>query len=223
MTHRAFKIPGPGPTLIVLHAAGTTPERMDALIGPVRGFNVVFPEAAKDLRWDHLGDTDAPFLSSLGGDFICGYSSGAFMAMRMTRERQYKGLMTVAGGLLLNYISRPLPYPCRSMLVHGTADRNVPYDGVPYAYEAGLDEALALKKLMGVTAGQNTVQLPNMVSDGCRAYYDDWGGRVRLYTVVNGGHTWPGSRFNAAGLGRTCMDIDATALLREFFLSAANP
>lgn len=206
--------------IVVLHSAGTTPAAMAKLVGPLPpGWAALYPQAKNNLRWDHLGNNDVPALMALGGDFICGYSSGAFMAMRMTRQRQYKGAMMLAGGLLHPYLSLPLPFPCPTMLVHGTADRQVPYDGVEYAYESGLDEALALKRLLAA-GPQSGALIPNTQNDGCRAYYDDWAGAfapVRLYTVVNGGHTWPGSKLNAFGLGRTCMDFSATAEMVKFF------
>ena len=198
--------------VIVLHSANTTPFQMDRLCGfPKGAHQFVYPQARNGVRWDHLGDDDVPALLALEGDYIVGYSSGAFMAMRMMQERQYKGVAMNAGGILLNYFNRPFPYPCKVLLCNGTADKNVPYDGVMFQYEAGLDAAIALSKEMAVNGPKSTL-IPNTRVDGCRAYVDDWEGMVRLYTVVNGGHTWPGSPYNLSQFiaGRTCMDFSLT-------------
>jgi polyhydroxybutyrate depolymerase len=50
------------------------------------------------------------------------------------------------------------------------------------------------------------------------------GAAVQLYLVIDGGHAWPGSATSAAlsaTTGPTTMDLDATALIWEFF--AAHP
>jgi polyhydroxybutyrate depolymerase len=50
------------------------------------------------------------------------------------------------------------------------------------------------------------------------------GADVQLYRVTDGGHAWPGSATSAAlsaTTGPTTMDLDATALIWEFFASHA--
>jgi len=61
-------------------------------------------------------------------------------------------------------------------------------------------------------------------NDCTAAGNDQWtcpvGAEVVLYTIEGGGHTWPGSAFDAnlADLmGPTSTDIDATALMWQFF------
>lgn len=219
MTHRVLAVPAPGPNLMILHSAGTTPEQMAALVGPVEGFNVIYPEAAKDLRWDHLGDADGSWLAGLGPcDFICGYSSGAFMASRMMRDVQYKGGMMVAGGLLKSYAGS-WQRPCPVMLINGTADTRVPFNGSTFVLGA---QATTLTFLRATNAPADAVRkkIPDTkAADGCHAYFDDWSGKVRLYTVVQGGHTWPGTKWRDPKglLGNTCMDFSATEAMRQFF------
>ncbi len=47
----------------------------------------------------------------------------------------------------------------------------------------------------------------------------DGGSEVVLYAVLGGGHTWPGSQtqFSEAVVGRTSQDIDASAVIADFF------
>lgn len=58
--------------------------------------------------------------------------------------------------------------------------------------------------------------------DGCTASKETYGGgdrEVAVYTIENGGHTWPGGLgFVIEGkLGKTCLDISASEILWEFF------
>lgn len=204
------------PTLVILHPAGTPPRQMEALVGPVAGFTTLYPHAKANLRWDHLGNADVPALLALGGDFIAGYSSGAFMALRMVRERQYRGAMIVAGGLLRAPAAR-WEHPCRVLLIHGTEDARVAYGGSEYVLGA-LDSAIVLRKALGITSAPLHTTYPEAApDDGCKAYLDDWAGRVGLITVVGGGHVWPGSKLNAPSLGRVCYDVGATYEMQQFF------
>lgn len=205
-------------TTVILHSAQTSPAQMAALVGMKPTSTVIYPQATAITRWDHLGNTDVPQLMALGGEYIMGFSSGAFMAMRMLRERQYKAAVIVAGGLIERYIKEDWLYPCPVLLINGTADLNVPYEGVPFMYQAGMDAALSLDLMLGGKSQSVHTPISNRnFFDGCRAYVDDWQGEVRLYTVLNGGHTWPGSTLNPPTLGRTCMDFSATDVANEWF------
>ncbi len=58
--------------------------------------------------------------------------------------------------------------------------------------------------------------------DGCTVSKETFGGgdrEVILYTIEGGGHSWPGGMgFVIEGkLGKTCMDVNASELLWEFF------
>lgn len=200
--------------IVVLHGATMTGPQMAKLTGVFTGHTTAYPNAKYGKRWDHLGNTDVPTLRALGGDYIVGFSSGAFMAMRMVQERQYKAAAIISGGVITPYLSR-LNYPCPILLCHGTADKIVPYEGVPYAYESGLDAALALRALLNAPLPA-TALTENNVNDGCRAVTDSWGDSVRLTTIVNGGHTWPGPVLQP-GYGRVCRDINLTTEIVEFF------
>lgn len=215
MPHRVYEVKGDGPTIVFLHPATVSPERTAALIGPVPGFNMLYPESNAGMRWDHLGLSDAPYVKSLGGDFIAGFSSGAFMAYRMAfRERQYKGMLANAGGMIQNYASNPWPYPCRALLCNGTLDPRITYTGSPGTLGA-VASAQAIAGFHGITTSTRT-QVPNSTGDACTAYVDNWRDMVELYTVTNGGHTWPGAKNNLP-LGLTSMDFSLTRVMADFF------
>jgi polyhydroxybutyrate depolymerase len=52
----------------------------------------------------------------------------------------------------------------------------------------------------------------------CRA-----GVAVDFYVIKGGGHTWPGASRDVAALGPTTSEIDASAVLWDFFKAHALP
>ena len=59
------------------------------------------------------------------------------------------------------------------------------------------------------------------MNDGTNAYTDTYsactnGALVQLLTIVNGGHTWPGSLDFAPRAGITSQDVNATKTLWNF-------
>lgn len=204
--------------IVLLHPAGVEPSDFAKLVGPLP-FDCVYPRAANGSRWAHLGDSpDVAALMGIEAQFICGYSSGGFMALRMCVEKQYRGCMVVAAGLVKYWAPKPTPL----MVCHGTADERVPYSGSQDVLGA-LDTAQAMKKLL-MLKGRGTITDLNTADDGCGAFLETWGRppRVKLYAVVNGGHTYPtGPRtvYQPPELGRVCRDFDASVALSEFFRS----
>ncbi|WP_333769398.1 extracellular catalytic domain type 1 short-chain-length polyhydroxyalkanoate depolymerase [Streptomyces sp. IBSBF 2435] len=107
---------------------------------------------------------------------------------------------------------------------HGQQDTTNPYNGggdatawqysVPVAQQAwaGLD---------GCTAGPATAQVSTHVSrtvySGCRD-----GAEVQLYTISNGGHTWPDSSQDN-GNGTVTHEISADGLMWQFFQQHPMP
>lgn len=202
-------------TILMLHPANCTPGEFKQLVGPLPGYNLLYPQASNSSRWDHLGGNDATKLKLLGGDYICGYSSGAFMALRMCQERQYEGALIVAGGILRAY--KTLLHPTPTTFVHGTADVQVPYAGSQYVMGA-YDSAVKVKQALKLGTAVQT-RMENTTPDGCRTTVHDWGGKVRLYSVISGGHTWPGSKWNLAPeeVGRTSYDWSLSDLIPSIF------
>lgn len=66
--------------------------------------------------------------------------------------------------------------------------------------------------------------------DGCQASVTQYGfgaqnSEVILYSIQNGGHTWPGSRVWLPGFifGNTCYDFDGTRVIWDFFARHTLP
>jgi polyhydroxybutyrate depolymerase len=99
---------------------------------------------------------------------------------------------------------------------HGTADEVVPYTGGgEVGAPAAADLAAAWRRRNGCEGGPVTT-LANgdarcQAWRGCRE-----GAEVALCTIEGGGHTWPGGH-PVRSLGRTSRDLDATAVMLDFF------
>lgn len=162
--------------------------------------------------------------------YLTGYSGGARMtsAYACARPDQVAAIAPVAGlragRPTPGNTSVPDPASCQPSLpvpviaFHGKQDNTNPYNGggtdlwqysVPTAQQrwATID---------GCTTGPATTQVTTHVTrttySGCRS-----GAEVQLYSVTDGGHTWPGSPQNKPENGNTTHEIDANSLMWTFF------
>lgn len=146
--------PGPNPTIIILHGATISAERMARASGfaeaaAERGFTAVFPEG-KAQRWNDARNTgrsnvdDVGFLNALAHQlidakiadptrlYLAGISNGGMMAFTMICEPQspFVGVATVIASLPSNLQAtcHP-PRPLAVVMMNGTADPMVPFGG----------------------------------------------------------------------------------------------
>jgi polyhydroxybutyrate depolymerase len=112
-------------------------------------------------------------------------------------------------------LKRPIPL----LTFHGVADAvnqyEVTADSRPY-WRMGVETALERWRAAN---GCSTAPTEEQVSQVVRHF--TWsacngGAEVQFYRIENGGHTWPGSDA-AAGQQVTNQDVDASALIWEFF------
>jgi polyhydroxybutyrate depolymerase len=112
---------------------------------------------------------------------------------------------------------------------HGTDDRFVPYGGGEVLGKAERGRVLSVPataelwgKLDGCPTPPRRVDLPpRRADDGTRIRQATYGpcrsgSAVVLYTIVGGGHTWPGTTWVPL-LGPVSHQIDATDAMWEFF------
>ncbi|MBZ0285542.1 MAG: hypothetical protein K8L97_32730 [Anaerolineae bacterium] len=159
--------------------------------------------------------------------YATGHSMGGFMAFRLACELpdQIAAIAPVAA-TFPNYLreecadSPPVPM----LMAHGTDDNIVPWAGVPIGYfSAG--ESLGFWAIHNECATRDPITALEDIDpdDGTfvlREGYTDCaeGADVQLYGVYHGGHTWPGHVIGVSfELGLTSKDLDATAVIWEFF------
>ena len=155
--------------------------------------------------------------------FATGYSRGAWLSADVGcgLPGTFAALALVAGD--------ERPAQCRPIPVtafHGTEDPNVPYQP---------GDVMTQGTKTGVTVIGTVASMAEWAElDGCRAdptveklgadvehrTYPGCAGdaQVELYTIVGGGHTWPGSEIKVPSFGATTNTIDATDLIVRFFL-----
>jgi polyhydroxybutyrate depolymerase len=117
------------------------------------------------------------------------------------------------------------------VLIHGTDDRLVPYDGGGVGFTGRRGAVRSVNETVEIWTERNgcwaeatTRSLPDDTDDGTsvrvRSHPDCGQGAVRLYTVEGGGHGWPGNdkgpvrRILTGDPGR---EIDATSVVWRFF------
>lgn len=167
--------------------------------------------------------------------YFAGYSGGGFMSERMACEAgdRIAGIGIVAATLRSAQAPRCAPTHTVPVIeMNGTSDAVVFYNGL-FANYQGYYGAPATAAFWALKNGcdPNAVQtttLPNQeviasntvvqqsTFTGCPA-----GTAVRLDTIDNGGHTWPGSKDAnyTAALGRTSGDVDATTAIWQFLIA----
>jgi len=193
----------------------------DAVGGVWQFSSAADPADAVDVAYvrELLADLEGRYCVDTARVYAAGMSLGALMSASVACA-----LPGTFGAIGLVAV-QTLPGRCEPVPVvvfHGTDDQVVPYQ------EGGEIQA---GQFTGVKVKGTINDLADWAElDGCavepdvdpvgedvqhRVYPDCGPGtEVELYTVVGGGHTWPGSEIN---IGPTTTTIDATALILEFF------
>jgi polyhydroxybutyrate depolymerase len=235
---RAYRSGRPAPLILLLYGFDSDPAQFSALTqlpsrGSTDGFLVAVPHTPGDeSEWQFSGHgSDADFVDGLVGSlerrycvdrrtiFAAGFSAGAAfsIAYACAHENQIAAIVTVAVEFQLG-CTRPMSI----LAFHGTDDPLVPYQ----------NGAIGLS-LPGIKVRGTQLNMGDWARlDHCRTtssrralssqvVRQQWAGCVRgtsvtLYTVVGGGHSWPGADPSKA-IGLTTEQISATTLALAFF------
>lgn len=164
--------------------------------------------------------------------YITGFSNGGMMALRLGIAIPEKlTAVSSVSGLLPKHLSylrpvRPLPV----MIIQGTEDPIVPSGGGKLDGKHG--EILSAVDTAAYWSARNNCSAPVAVQvlpdtdpdDGTLVFRVTYsceksGSEVVLLTIQGGGHSWPGTKvpFPMKKWGKTCMDINATDVIWDFF------
>jgi polyhydroxybutyrate depolymerase len=228
----------PVPLVLIFYGFASNPAQFASLTnlparGAAAGDLVVVPHTTgTEAEWQFSGSgTDAMFVQTLIGAleqiycvdpsavFATGFSAGAAFTIfyACSHESQIAAIATVAVDFQLG-CSRPMPI----MAFHGTADPEVPYQNgaeglsLPGVKVRGTELNMGdWAKLDHCHPSPRTSVLGSQVRlqrwTGCRL-----GTSVTLFTIVGGGHTWPGAD-PRKGIGLTTEQVSATGRILEFF------
>ncbi|ALE93940.1 hypothetical protein AOC05_03130 [Arthrobacter alpinus] len=251
---------GPTPelaaVLIFLHGSNQTGPKLRAFSGhsldglAVSGrVAVVYPNGHRSV-WNHAragagAVDDMSFMAALVEHFhqlhgllpviAAGYSNGGQLVIRMIHEIPgkldgaaiFSATLPRSGGLAFADKQQPMPV----VLIHGTRDLVVPYNGDAGFLGLGFrnrgpsapETARYFAARNNITAPPLVSRLPHRAESGSTyvtltSYAQQGRDPVKLYTVVGGGHVVPNPHKSAIFvLGRTTLDISAAQALTEAF------
>ena len=159
--------------------------------------------------------------------YATGMSNGAVLTYRLANELAHRiaAVAPVAGPVGQKSVAPSRAVPV--MHFHGTADEFAPFEGGPGANDQTLFFPVKHSVLQWATANEcdpipSVRQLPDTADDDTTVTETRWqdgknDAEVVLYTIENGGHTWPGRQPVADFLGISTQDISANDLMWAFF------
>ena len=234
------------PLVILLHGANLTASNMITIsdfnsTADKNSFIAVYPNGINK-SWDYISrpdiNEDTVFIKTLVAKlvkdynidnnriYLAGFSNGGFMTQRILceNERLFAAFASVAAQVFRELpIFCATPKPTSLLLIHGTADNILPFDGVGQklpsvtkSFEFWLQYLSCSTDILGsdIESVDEETRVSLFKAQDCIGNQD-----LYLYAVVNGGHNWPGHSgfipFSIAG--HTTKDIDASELLWEFF------
>ncbi|HVX41919.1 MAG TPA: PHB depolymerase family esterase [Gemmatimonadaceae bacterium] len=248
----------PLPIVFVFHGGGgnaqsaRTQTRMSDLAA-AKGFIVVYPNGTgrfgdRLLTWNTgscCGNAqrnrvdDVAFIRTLldslertypidpGRVYATGLSNGGMMAYLMgcALSDRFAAIAPVSGELSMRCApTRPVSV----LIIHGTADENLPYDGG--VGRKALDKHdvkpvhYALERWLRFDRCGATPRIDSTPALVHRTYAPCAGGTaVELYTIVGGGHAWPGGERLARFLDAPSHALDATSVIWNFFAAHHAP
>jgi polyhydroxybutyrate depolymerase len=164
--------------------------------------------------------------------YAAGFSNGGMMAYKLANDLPDRFAAVCAVGGTMTYDTPNPKRPVPVIHFHGTEDLFVRYDGpgkgqapAPKSVEATVT---AWAKADGCPPAPAEADEPDVdPTDGCRVKRRTYGpgaagSEVVLYTIVGGGHTWPGRPSPGGLAGRATKDIDANTRMWEFFRKHAR-
>jgi polyhydroxybutyrate depolymerase len=166
-------------------------------------------------------------ISSLEGShavFMTGFSAGAAFTLvySCAHQSEIRAIATVAVDFQLG-CQVPMPI----LAFHGTKDPEVPYQNGAVGLSLLGVKVRGTQLNMGDWARLDTCRSrPATSVVGTQVHREVWrgctrGSQVVLFTVVGGGHTWPGAD-PAKGFGLTTQQVNATSEIVRFFSGYSN-
>nr|AUN37581.1 LpqC [uncultured bacterium] len=162
--------------------------------------------------------------------FVTGLSDGGNMAYRLACDLpdEIAGIAAVAA-LMPTQLTPTRPMPV--LFIAGTEDPMVPYKGgavggrlLQRGTVRSAMETLRVWSEANRCGGEPTTELLDDVDPHDRmsvqqTFYRDCVASVMMYTIIGGGHTWPGGKqyLDEKIIGRTSRDIDANRVIWDFF------
>lgn len=202
-------------------------------VADTSGAIIVYPNGVNN-QWNIYSDNginDVGFISALidtmatnydldlNRVYATGMSMGGFMSHRLACQLNNK---IAAIGAVAGTLAYPFCAPERAVPVchiHGTADSTVFYLLVPVTIDFWTGNNVCADSVVVDLPDIDTTDQSTVTLTTYPQCDDDV--EVLLYTINNGGHTWPGASIDIGG--NTNQDIHASAEIWKFFLKYTLP
>ena len=235
---RSYRPRRPTALVFLFYGSGSNPTAFSTTtdfpaLGAAQGDIVVVPQIQpNEAEWQFSGHgSDAAFITALDTHlqatyciaprrvFAAGFSAGAAFTLiyACSHQRYIRAIATVAVDFQLGCT---LPMPI--LAFHGTADPLVPYQNGAVGISLPGQKVRGTLLNMGDWAKLDRCRaVPVTVMVGSQVSRSRWprctrGTSVTLYTVLGGGHDWPGAD-PKYGFGLTTQQISASQLILRFF------
>jgi polyhydroxybutyrate depolymerase len=233
----------PTPLLFDFHGSGSNAVQQSAYSqlprrGAAAGYLVVTPDALGgnwDLAAAGTATGDQRLVAALESDLSTRYcvDGSRIYAAGISLGSEFAAIVAcdpadhvaAVGLVAAEYLLRPCRGPVPVIAFHGTADPVVPYANGAVGRSVPGVPVIGVERNLAAWAHLDGCRpVPHVASPDVGVVRRSWGGcragsAVILYSVIGGGHTWPGSPIvlSTAALGPTTEAISATGLLLAFF------
>jgi polyhydroxybutyrate depolymerase len=175
-----------------------------------------------------LADVQSPVNIDAKRVYAAGMSNGAMLTHRLGCEAAdiFAAIAPVAG--TLNFAECHPAQPISVIEFHGTADRNVPYDGgIGPDSLVGVD-FISVQDSIEFWATINGCNSQPQANSNDNVQHEVWAEcvestTIELYTIIDGGHAWPGGRSGWPGSDKPAQTISASQLVWDFFAAHPKP
>jgi polyhydroxybutyrate depolymerase len=160
--------------------------------------------------------------------YATGMSNGGILSQRLACEAAdlFAAVAPVSG--TLNFSPCNPSQPISVIEFHGTADQHIPYEGgfgpksLVHMDFASVKDSIGFWTLFN---GCNSQPQTNSIND---IKHETWAGcrgstSVELYTLIGGGHAWPGGIRGQLDADQPTQVISASRLIWEFFAAHPKP
>lgn len=237
------------PVVFNFHGGGMTMTEQMFYTGMNRSadkneFIVVYPQGIKQ-DWNvgfdmsyQFGSNDVGYINALldalleqyridpARVYATGLSRGSFFCQRLAAElpEKFAAIASVGGTLpdsVAYFHKKNIAIPM--LIVHGTSDEIVAYDGKDKAYKSANATYQYWKKHNGLETTKESIKSIDKIKTDSTSLHIIQTSKnnvgVQLISIKGGGHTWPGApAFNIGfPLGKTSRETDINEMMWKFF------
>jgi polyhydroxybutyrate depolymerase len=160
--------------------------------------------------------------------YASGMSNGGILSQRLACEAAdiFAAIAPVAG--TLNFSPCNPSQPISVIEFHGTSDQHIPYDG-GFGPESLVNVNFAsVQSSVKFWASFNRCESQPQTNSFNDIQHEVWAGcttstSVELYTVIGGGHAWPGGAPGRTEADQPTQTISASQLIWNFFIAHPKP